>query len=610
MKIVKVAAKIIGLIWMVLYGLGSILSIIQKPINLSTPDGIGVFLGALVAHIVIFSIGFFLFRWGDSKLRQKKLKGEKLGAKKESVNGQENGVNHGSEKGEIKPFNAKNTSGNIKPKTPISIKPLIIQSNDLGNELQNDKEVQPSRLEEVFKQIDTVEQSAFEQLKVKLIEVKGVNTFPVSINPSANLNDPTLEKENVIEKFLSQADYLTMGYQPNSAWLQKETKKCFPYVNMPMAGTRVLLPQPGKLKSAGVSEADFKILLLESFGNKVLSQHFLVFEGARHDYEPDFIFKEVSKGLLIDIEIDEPYSGRSRKPMHYLNCSDVDRDHYFNKSGWVVIRFAEEQVVRNPYGCIKYIAGVIDSLIQTNYSKSIGDTPDLNTVRKWTFDEAVAMADSFYREQYLGIKFDSVPDSIVEIETELHVVKENRSPYGYIDITHRDTSISDIEGIHQNIIDQLELIKAQGKYCSFNYANETAHIVKLIRLFFERSVHKMTCYDYIKNQDLEFETRLIANIKTFESPFLYDSVIGGGNDNLNRSLETAMNNMLFVRFEYTNYDGDDSLRTLGPLDYTDEFNARGYHKDHISGYCHKRDENRNFRIQRIRQLWILNVGFE
>jgi hypothetical protein len=68
MKILKITATILGLIWMILYGIGSVLSIIQKPINLSTPDGIGMFLGALAAHIFIFSIGFFLFRWDKKPL--------------------------------------------------------------------------------------------------------------------------------------------------------------------------------------------------------------------------------------------------------------------------------------------------------------------------------------------------------------------------------------------------------------------------------------------------------------------------------------------------------------------------------------------------------------
>ncbi|MEJ7683815.1 MAG: DUF559 domain-containing protein [Segetibacter sp.] len=79
-------------------------------------------------------------------------------------------------------------------------------------------------------------------------------------------------------------------------------------------------------------------------------------------YIPDFIFEHPNSNLVIDIEIDEPYSSQ-RKPIHTLeNTHDEKRNKYFTEKNWIVIRFSEEQIVTNPYSCCQEIATIVFDL--------------------------------------------------------------------------------------------------------------------------------------------------------------------------------------------------------------------------------------------------------
>lgn len=71
-------------------------------------------------------------------------------------------------------------------------------------------------------------------------------------------------------------------------------------------------------------------------------------------YFPD-ICLIISGMISIDIEIDEPYVMGSKKETHYRGCGDEQRDEYFINNGWYVIRFSEEQVIKNTDLCVNII---------------------------------------------------------------------------------------------------------------------------------------------------------------------------------------------------------------------------------------------------------------
>lgn len=586
MKIVRKIAEILGIIWMVIFGLVGIiglfyLTLVKKGFNFGSPDGIGSFLGVLFALVLLFTPGFFLHKWGTKSKKKSSLF-------------------HSKEEESVELSNKETT------------KSVISQRNSTRENNKNEKHLSFEKIESAEKSTfksnpKTITDSKSDSKKILLEKPKG-QVFPV--NYLSQNNEEKSSKDIIPSKLNFEEKYLIMNYIPNTNWVQKNKEKIFPYVTIPKAGTSVLLPRPGKLKASGVSEADFKVKLLDFFGKSLLSQHFLVFKGAKNDYEPDFIFQDVESGLLIDIEIDEPYSGKNRKPMHYEGSADIDRDHYFNKNGWVVVRFAEEQVVKNPKECLYYLSQIIDSLISTSFSKQISYVGPLEKVKRWTYEEAEQMAKDFYREKYLGLEFDIKPNTYQEIETEIQLVKENRSPYGYIDITYRDTSISKLSDNESAITSQLEELVMKKHFCTFNYGNNSIHLVQPKKIEIIRSITKLIAYDYIQNKDQEFEIRLIDNIEEIQSPFFQTLDHNQGLNKFQEALDLAINNMLYVRFTYTNANFEDSIRTLGPLDYTQEFDGWGYHRQHIAGYCHYRKETRSFRIDRIRQLWILNMGFD
>ncbi|SDA96003.1 hypothetical protein SAMN03080617_04163 [Algoriphagus alkaliphilus] len=583
MKVVKGFAKYLGITWMIIFGgFGPIYHLSSQHFNFNSESGIPTFLGVLLGILIMFSPGYFLYRWG-TKSKNKKSKKE--------IDLQE------IEPAPIEVITTKEDANQGKE-----------TSNQIINIIRFDLYKTPEKqAEEKLKKLAQAQKVKSTGEKVKIGEARG-QVFPVNYLPEKEYSEPSLDKKDSKDQFTKQ--FVEMDYMPDSTWIQKGKEKFFPYVNMPKAGTKVLLPNPGKLKSSGVTEAGFKMKLLDAFGKSIFSQHFLVFEGAKNNYEPDFIFQESSRGLLIDIEIDEPYSGKSRKPMHYEGNSDIDRDHYFNKNGWVVIRFAEEQIVKNPQGCLLYIAAVADSLLGTDYSGSLLKAGSLARIKRWTYEEAEQMAKDFYREKYLGIEFEIEPEAYEEIETEIQFVKENRSPYGFIDITYRDTAIGQLSDEESHLINLIEEIKNKSLFCTFNYANSSIQLVQPIRIETTRSVSKLIAYDFIQNKEQEFEVRLISDLIEIQSPFYQTLDSNQGLTKLREAMDLAINNMLYVRFTYTNANYENSLRTLGPLDYTQEFDGWGYHRQHIAGYCHYRKENRSFRIDRIRQLWILNFGFD
>ena len=56
-----------------------------------------------------------------------------------------------------------------------------------------------------------------------------------------------------------------------------------------------------------------------------------------------------------------------------------------------------------------------------------------------------------------------------------------------------------------------------------------------------------------------------------------------------------------IEFYYSNYNGEASKRTVSNVDYSDEFGS-----EYISGYCHLREEDRTFKIQRMSSVKVVS----
>lgn len=129
-------------------------------------------------------------------------------------------------------------------------------------------------------------------------------------------------------------------------------------------------------------------------------------------YSPDFIFQHKKSELVIDIEIDEPYT--FDKPIHYLNNEhDTKRNEYFLKHRWIVIRFSEEQVKNDPEGCCAEIASIIYYFTgDDSYLEKLKGVKRVYTHRKWTESESIKLMNDNFRN-YENVKMEdalSIPN--------------------------------------------------------------------------------------------------------------------------------------------------------------------------------------------------------
>lgn len=145
-----------------------------------------------------------------------------------------------------------------------------------------------------------------------------------------------------------------------------------------------------------------------------LKKHFAVkagvpfnIPGSDKQYVADFIVVDTTTGISIDVEIDEPYIAakeRYGQPHHCIDSTlDDRRDQFFLNGNYIVIRFAEEQVIKYPLACCKIIAETLANITGNNAIA----TPfsDLNypiPVRRWTTKESQIMAQKNYRQRYLS----------------------------------------------------------------------------------------------------------------------------------------------------------------------------------------------------------------
>jgi hypothetical protein len=91
----------------------------------------------------------------------------------------------------------------------------------------------------------------------------------------------------------------------------------------------------------GVSERLFFVSLSKYFPNWCCGGEVFPIKGCNYSYSTDFSLVDPITGLSIDIEIDEPYDGKTKKPHH---CVDVDKDYnrnnFFLTGNWVVSYYA------------------------------------------------------------------------------------------------------------------------------------------------------------------------------------------------------------------------------------------------------------------------------
>jgi hypothetical protein len=133
------------------------------------------------------------------------------------------------------------------------------------------------------------------------------------------------------------------------------------------------------------------------FDTSVMVSSFSVYSKISYFY-PDLLVL-TPRGLMIDVEIDEPYTADSHTPIHCNHSfekSDSDRNKYFTESNCSVLRFTERQIIKYPEVCLSIILQFDDYASIPSEMELPNDFKE----KAWNETDAKRMASENYRDTY------------------------------------------------------------------------------------------------------------------------------------------------------------------------------------------------------------------
>jgi hypothetical protein len=74
---------------------------------------------------------------------------------------------------------------------------------------------------------------------------------------------------------------------------------------------------------------------------------------------------------------------------------------------------------------------------------------------------------------------------------------------------------------------------------------------------------------------------------------------------IRETIERAIRERKSIEIVYIKYSGEASKRIVSDIRFCNDYDEYGYSNDHIRGYCHLRNEERTFKIDRIRSASIV-----
>lgn len=122
---------------------------------------------------------------------------------------------------------------------------------------------------------------------------------------------------------------------------------------------------------------------------------------------PDITLRHIKSGLMVDVEIDEPYEASTGKAIHYgtkngsgsIHSIDYSRNAAFVDRNWLVVRFTEREAFTDPKICTACLCLVCSS-ISAGHTVEVA-LKDGFEEEKWTKEEAVEMAKANFRKTYI-----------------------------------------------------------------------------------------------------------------------------------------------------------------------------------------------------------------
>lgn len=267
-------------------------------------------------------------------------------------------------------------------------------------------------IEKVSQEVD----SQIENVKKDFLNNPAKNITPELSNFLKDNEIPIIQKEKIIKELKELEEKYEKGVSPkqrkeivNYNIEQSKKNGFYSFFYAPSSNTEIYPYRRQKVELRGFSEEDFEKKLCYSLGKScnydVLGDVSILTSEGNHPFEPDIAIIErcYKYGVRIDIEIDEPYGGYDKTPIHFIGCGDDFRDRRLANLGWLVIRFSEKQIIQEPDNCInfiKYLLSLIDPFFNKTYKGNF-PTPD----KCWTEVEAKIMAIQRFRENLLNHQF-------------------------------------------------------------------------------------------------------------------------------------------------------------------------------------------------------------
>jgi very-short-patch-repair endonuclease len=139
----------------------------------------------------------------------------------------------------------------------------------------------------------------------------------------------------------------------------------------------------------------------EEFFYKILNKYsnYKVYKSLKYGfYFPDLVI--VKDNLVAVLEIDEPYSFENKEPIHYDDM-DENRDIFFVDNGFLVIRFAEDQILSEPLKCVKILDDIYGMVL------NFGEYSNLKKINKielpsWSYQTGFDLAYNNSRNKNLN----------------------------------------------------------------------------------------------------------------------------------------------------------------------------------------------------------------
>ena len=192
-------------------------------------------------------------------------------------------------------------------------------------------------------------------------------------------------------------------------------------------------------------------------------------------FEPAVALVDEDAGVFVDVEIDAPYHGWYRMPLHNVESKDEVRDRYFNGCGWTVVRFTERQVREQTEACVQLLRLIVSKLKDDSTKMESTVEPE----KRWTFRDAVAMERDLFREKYLGIQAFGEPDFLPALrervgEEASRMSAEARPDMVFNEATHTYADARNTTGV----ADYTSVTTLIEKF--FPYFDEEAYIQKFM----------------------------------------------------------------------------------------------------------------------------------